>query len=53
MRLTVDAPKMETSQAHWRSEAAREEARGLAMPTSGTLPAVTQGDARAAVQSLH
>jgi hypothetical protein len=42
MRLTVDAPRLGASQAHWRSEAAREKRETLAKTASGVLPAVTK-----------
>jgi hypothetical protein len=42
MRLTVDAPKIATAQAYWRSEAAREKREALAKTASGMLPAVTK-----------
>jgi hypothetical protein len=42
MRLTVDAPKIATAQAYWRSEAAREKREALAKTASGMSPAVTK-----------
>jgi len=42
MRLTVDAPKIATTEAYWRSEAARERREALAKTASGMLPAVTK-----------
>jgi SAM-dependent methyltransferase len=42
MRLTVDAPKIATAQAYWRSELAREKRDALAKTASGMLPAVTK-----------